>query len=338
MSAPSTHLPRTFALATESIEMTVTDYGGRIVSLRTPDRNGQMDDIVLGFDNLTEYYTDTHYFGALIGRYANRIARGRFCLDGRECQVITQPSGHALHGGSGFHSKRWHIETEPRALRMSYTSLDSEDGFPGTLSTTVTYALTDHELRIDYAAACDCDTVINLTNHSYFNLSALRSATILDHELQLHAERFTPVDAGLIPTGELRSVAGTPFDFRRPRRIGERIEMSDEQLAHAGGYDHNWVLAMQPSPAPRLAAEVYEPRSGRVLSVLTTEPGLQFYSGNFLDGPRGKHALEYGRRAAFCLETQHFPDSPNQPRFPSTVLRANTPFQSTTLYRCATRR
>jgi aldose 1-epimerase len=324
------------------VEARITNYGGIVVSLRVPDRNGNLADIVLGFDSLAEYLANpSPYFGALIGRYANRIAKGRFHLDGFEYHLDQNNGPNSLHGGAGgFDKKVWTPrETADGGLELQYRSKDGEGGFPGNLVVTATYHLTDsNELRIDYASTTDRDTVVNLTSHSYFNLRGAGSGDILGHQVTLLADRFTPADSTLIPTGELHAVAGTPFDFRKPTTIGARIEQDDEQLRLAGGYDHNWVL-MEHGKGLALAARVEEPESGRVLEVLTTEPGIQFYTANFLDGTiRGKAGRMYARRSALCLETQHFPDSPNHSNFPSTTLEAGDRFQSTTVYRFLTAR
>jgi aldose 1-epimerase len=315
----------------------ITNYGGIVVSLQTPDRNGRMADIVLGFDALDGYLTHPGtFFGALVGRYANRIGHARFLLEGREYRLEKNDGDNSLHGGSrGFDKRVWTPRELPDGgLELTYLSKDGEDGYPGNLTATAVYHLSDaNELRIDYSATTDKDTVVNLTNHSYFNLKGAGSGDILGHRLLLNADRFTPVDAGLIPTGELRSVHGTPLDFRKSTEIGARIEAADEQLKLAKGYDHNWVLNGN-GAGLNLAARVEEPSTGRTLEVLTTQPGVQFYTGNFLDGSiRGKGGKAYGRRSGFCLETQHFPDSPNRPAFPSTELKPGQRFQSTTVFR-----
>ena len=318
------------------LQARIADYAGVVVSLRTPDRTGAMADIVLGFDTLAEYLANpTQYFGAIIGRYGNRIANGRFTLDGVEYNLPRNNGETSLHGGdNGFFKRVFKSRVLPDGgVEMSYLSKDGEEGYPGNLSVTVTYRLTDGGLKIDYAATTDKDTVVNLTNHSYFNLKGAGSGDILGHELMMNADRFTPVDKNLIPTGELLGVAGTPFDFRRLTPIGARIEQNDEQLKIAGGYDHNWVLNKSGN-ALTLAARVEEPTTGRVMEVYTSEPGVQFYTGNFLDGTvKGKGGKVYARRSAFCLETQHFPDSPNHPAFPSTLLKPGQRYQSTTMYR-----
>lgn len=326
----------------KGVEVAITTYGGIVVSLKVPDRAGQLADVVLGFDSLDGYLKGHPYFGAIIGRYGNRIAKGRFTLGGVQYKLAQNNGENHLHGGiQGFDKAVWQAKevtaAEGPGLELSYVSKDGEEGYPGNLSVTVTYTLTeDNELKIDYTATTDQPTVLNLTNHSYFNLAGQGEGDILAHQVVINAGRFTPVDAGLIPTGALRSVEGTPFDFLQPHAIGERINAPDEQLKLGGGYDHNFVLDGQPGTL-RPAARVAEPASGRVLEVLTTEPGIQFYTGNFLDGTlRGKAAKLYQHRYGFCLETQHFPDSPNKPDFPSTVLKPGERYQTTTVYRFST--
>jgi len=321
-------------------EAKITNYGGIVVALSVPDRAGEADDVVLGYDNLADYIKDSPYFGALVGRYGNRIAEGRFTLNGVEYTLARNENGqNHLHGGDvGFDKAVWQArevagEGGP-GLELTYVSDDGEEGYPGRLRVKVVYTLTgDSGLRIDYEAATDKDTVLNLSQHSYFNLRGAGSGDILGHEMQIHADRFTPVDANLIPTGELRPVAGTPMDFTQPMAIGARIEADYEQLALGGGYDHNWVLnSGGGEPAP--AARVREPDTGRVMEVLTTEPGIQFYAGNFLDGSHvGKGGKAYQHRWGLCLETQHFPDSPNHPEFPSAVLKPGETYRQTTVYR-----
>jgi aldose 1-epimerase len=324
---------------TKGMEIKITNYGGIVVALRVPDRRGEFDDVVLGFDRLEEYLKGHPYFGAIIGRYANRIAGGRFTLNGISYQLTLNEGSNHLHGGRrGFDKVVWTARPVRSAqgvgVKLTYLSRDGEEGYPGNLSVTVTYLLTEeNELRIDYTATTDRDTIVNLTHHSYFNLAGHGRRDILDHLLQINAEYFTPIDAHLIPTGEIRLVRGTPFDFTRPTAIGARIEQDDEQLRFGRGYDHNWVLSGPPGTL-RLAARVIEPSSGRILEVWTTEPGLQFYSGNFLDGTiTGKDGRVYRHRYGFCLEPQHFPDSPNKPHFPSVVLRRGARYHTTTVYR-----
>lgn len=325
------------------MEVTVTNYGGIVVSLMAPDSHGTMKDVVLGFDSLSSYLVNDPYFGALIGRYGNRIGKGRFTLNGTEYNLATNNGANHLHGGIvGFDKVLWEVselEGETgKSLVLRYVSNDGEEGYPGTLSVRVVYALSDsNELKIDYEAKTDKPTVVNLTHHSYFNLAGAGNGTILGHELQILADTFTPVDKGLIPTGELRAVKGTPMDFTMPTTIGDRIDASDEQIRRAGGYDHNWVLG-KPAGTFGLAARVADNTSGRVMEVWTTEPGLQFYSGNFLDGSdMGKGGISYEYRYGFCLETQHFPDSPNKPSFPTTVLKPGETYNSSTVYRFLTR-
>jgi aldose 1-epimerase len=325
----------------------ISDYGGTVVRLLAPDRQGKLADVVLGFGSVEPYPKQSPYFGSLIGRVGNRIAQGRFTLDGRTYQLATNntPGGLActLHGGLvGFDKVVWEAESTTRerqpALRLHYTSRDGEEGFPGTLKVEVVYSLTaDNGLRIDYTATTDKATPVNLTNHSYFNLAGEGNGTILDHVLTVNARRYTPVDKGLIPTGEIASVTGTPFDFTKPHAIGESVNADHEQLRFGGGYDHNFVLDAQEG-ALALAATVYEPKSGRQLQVLTTEPGLQFYCGNFLDGKlTGKSGKPYVYRGGFCLEAQHYPDSINRPSFPTIVLRPGQTYRSATVYRFSTR-
>lgn len=321
---------------------TITNYGGIVTSLLVPDSAGRVADVVLGYDSLADYVRGSPYFGALVGRYANRIAGGRFALDGATYTLAANDHGQSLHGGlRGFDKVVWEAEpfhdSTQVGVHLSYASADGEEGYPGRLAVAVSYALTDaNELRIVYRATTDRPTVLNLSHHGYFNLAGHASGEILGHELTLLAGRFTPVDSLLIPTGELRPVDGTPFDFRMPTAIGARIAQEDEQLRFGRGYDHNWVLEGGEPREPRLAARLRDPRSGRAMEVLTTEPGIQFYSGNFLDGSNvGKGGVAYRHRAGLCLETQHFPDAPNHPGFPSAVLRPGRAFRSTTVYRFA---
>jgi len=326
-----------YTLTTNKLEARIMTYGGILVSLRAPDRNGKLGDIVLGYETLDGYIKNNPYFGAIIGRYGNRIGKGQFSLNHKQYSLPKNNGENTLHGGiKGFDKVIWKAaEVKTRngvALKLTYTSKDGEEGFPGNLSASVIYTLTDNnELRIDYSATTDKTTVVNLTHHSYFNLAG--EGSILQHELMINANRFTPVDAGLIPTGELRSVKGTPMDFTKSTVIGARIDQQYEQLTLGKGYDHNWVLNNRTGRLA-LAARAYEPGTGRVLEVLTTEPGLQFYSGNFLDGTiTGKGGQVYKQRYGFCLETQHFPDSPNKPRFPSTVLKPGQTYKSRTVYK-----
>lgn len=317
------------------IEVRAITYGGIILSLRTPDRDGRPADIVLGYDGLDGYLRDTPYFGAIVGRYGNRIAGGRFALDGVTYTLATNNGPNHLHGGiRGFDKVVWTgeaFETDSAVgVALSYTSPDGEEGYPGTLRARVTYTLTDDgRLVFDYAATTDRPTPVNLTQHSYFNLAG--AGDVHGHELTIAADRYTPVDATLIPTGELAPVDGTPFDFRAPTAIGARIDAADVQLKRGGGYDHNFVLTRADTGLAH-AARVVEPGSGRTLDVWTTEPGVQFYSGNFLDGSiTGKGGTVYAHRTGFCLETQHFPDSPNRPAFPSTILRPGEEYRSRTV-------
>jgi aldose 1-epimerase len=310
-------------------------YGGIITSLETPDRQGALDDVVLGFDDLEPYLAGTPYFGAIIGRYGNRIAGGRFTLEGETYELATNDGPNHLHGGvRGFDKVVWRGEPFENdstvGVAFTYTSPAGEEGYPGTLNARVTYTLTDrNELVVDYLATTDAPTPVNLTQHSYFNLAG--GGSILGHELMIDASAFTPVDSTLIPTGELRPVEGTPFDFRTPTAIGARIEQEHEQLANGLGYDHNFVLDRSGEGLAH-AARVVEPTTGRTLDIHTTEPGIQFYSGNFLDGTiTGKDGVVYEHRSGFCLETQHYPDSPNQPSFPSTVLRPGEEYRSRTI-------
>ena len=320
----------------KGMEVSVMTYGGIIVSLKTPDRAGRLADVVLGFGNLDGYLKGHPYFGAIIGRYGNRIAKGRFTLDGVTYKLARNNGENHLHGGiKGFDKVVWKArEAGPQSLELSYLSKDGEEGYPGNLSVTVTYTLTEAgELKIDYQATTDKPTVLNLTNHSYFNLAGQGEGDVLGHQVMIMADRFTPVDAGLIPTGELRAVDGTPFDFRMPRAIGERINAADEQLKLGKGYDHNFVLSGAAGTL-RQAARVVEPKSGRVMEVFTTEPAMQLYTGNFLDGTiTGKGGKVYQHRYGFCMETQHYPDSPNQAAFPSVVLRPGGRYQTTTVYK-----
>lgn len=323
------------------IELDVSTYGGIVTRLLAPDRDGELADIVLGHEWLEAYLAGTPYFGAIVGRYGNRIAGGRFTLDGTEYALATNNGPNHLHGGDrGFDKVVWSAESysndSEAGVVLTYVSPDGEEGYPGKLSVRVTYALTTTgDLQIDYEATTDAPTVVNLTHHGYWNLAGHGAGDILGHELTVHADRFTPVDEGLIPTGELRSVEDTPFDFREATAIGDRIEADDEQLTFGGGYDHNFVLnGWEDDGALRFATLLHEPVSGRKMEVLTTEPGLQFYSGNFLDGTdMGKGGVVYEHRNGLCLETQNFPDSPNQPGFPSTVLRPGERYRSTTVYR-----
>lgn len=320
------------------MQVAITNFGGIVVRIKVADRHGKSEDVVLGYDSLDGYLSDKAYFGAVVGRYGNRIAQGKFALDGATYTLARNNGENSLHGGiKGFNKAVWEAREgsaiDGPSVELTYTSKDGEEGYPGNLSVKVVYTLTDrNELKIDYSATTDKKTVLNLTNHSYFNLNPSGS-DILQHMLMIQADKFTPVDAGLIPTGELRSIAGTPFDFRKLTTIGARIEQDDEQLKLGKGYDHNFVLNKKGNGV-ELAARVVEPTTGRVLEVFTDQPGVQFYSGNFLDGTaRGKSGKVYQRRSAFCLETQHFPDSPNHPKFPTTELKPDEKYHSTTIYK-----
>jgi aldose 1-epimerase len=319
------------------VEARIMTYGGILVSLKVPDKSGHLGDVVLGYDNLDSYVKNSPYFGALIGRYGNRIAKGHFTLDGTACTLATNNYPNALHGGEkGFDKRVWSATTKESTdgpqLILEYLSKDGEEGYPGNLDVTATYTLMrDNALRLQYRATTDKDTVANLTQHSYFNLAG--QGDILNHLVTIRADRFTPVDATLIPTGELKPVEGTPFDFRAPTAIGARIGQEDEQLKFGGGYDHNWVINKEFGKLD-LMARVTEPESGRVLEVFSTEPGLQFYSGNFLDGTiTGKGGWVYQHRAAFCMEPQHYPDSPNRPEFPTVELKPGQVYHHTIMYR-----
>ena len=321
-------------------EASITNYGGAVVSLKVPDRNRKLADVVLGYDNADGYVKDTSFFGALVGRYGNRIGHAQFVLDGKTYTLAKNNGDNSLHGGiKGFNKALWAAKILPakdgQSLELSYLSKDGEEGFPGNLKVTVIYTLTDtNALKIEYSASTDKKTVVNLTSHGYFNLAGQGSGDILGHLLTIQADQFTPVDSGLIPTGELRDVMDTPFDFRKPTAIGARIDQLDEQLKLGGGYDHNFVLRMPMDRGESLAARVLEPTSGRVMEVWTTEPGIQFYTGNFLDGKTvGKGGTAYPKRSAFCLETQHFPDSPNHPKFPSVVLNPGDRYHTITTYK-----
>ncbi len=323
----------------KGMQVSITTYGGIVTALTAPDRRDRLADVVLGFDRLDLYLDGHPYFGAIVGRYANRISKGTFTLAGKTHTLTVNSNDNHIHGGvKGFDKKLW--EPQPRSTRagsqleLACVSEDGEEGYPGRLEVTVTYTLThDSTLRIDYRATTDKATPVNLTNHSYFNLAGHGSGSILDHRVSINADRFTPIESGLVPTGALRKVTGTPMDLRKPIVIGEGIDDDDEQLDLAGGYDHNWVLNKDDGDMP-LAARISDPATGRVMEVLTREPGMQFYTANFLDGSLvGKDGAAYTRRCALCLETQHFPDSPNQPAFPSTILGPGDLYDTTTIYR-----
>ncbi len=319
----------------KGLQVAITNYGAIVTSIRFPDAKGMDGDVALGYNTLDDYLKSSPYFGAIVGRYGNRIAKGKFSLNGAEYKLAINNGENTLHGGKeGFDKRLWTVREAPGGIELTYTSPDGEEGYPGRLTAVVTYTLTPgNELRIDYSATTDKETVVNLTNHTYFNLAGEGSGEILDHEVMIDADKFTPVDVGLIPTGELKPVEGTPFDFRKATPIGARIGQTDEQLKFGKGYDHNWVLNHADGKLS-LAARVRDPKTGRILEVSTTEPGLQFYTGNFLDGTlHGKSGKPYNFRNGFCMETQHFPDSPNQKAFPSTVLKPGAPYKSTTIYK-----
>jgi len=328
-----------WSLANGGTKLKVLSYGGIVQSLEIPDRHGRYKNVSLGFDTIEDYVASSPYFGALIGRYGNRIAKGRFTLDGKSYQLSVNDGVNSLHGGAkGFDKRVWDIEPFTKGsdvgLYLYYTSVDGEMGYPGTLKVKVTYTLTKHgDWRIDYEATTDKATVVNLTSHVYWNLAGEGSGSIYDHELKIAAARYTPVDSGLIPTGELAEVAGTPFDFRHTKTVGEDIRVAHQQLLYGKGIDHNWVLDKGITAKPEHIATLKDPSSGRTLKISTTEPGLQFYSGNFLDGTLvGTGGHIYRQSDALCLETQHFPDSPNHPSFPSTVLRPGQTYRTTTVH------
>ncbi len=324
-------------------EARIMNYGGIVQSLRVPDRHGNFDDVVLGYDDLAGYVANNPYFGCLVGRYGNRIGSAKFTLDGRTYTLAANNGPNSLHGGlKGFDKVVWNARTlvtkTGPALELTYVSKDGEEGFPGNLKVTAVYTLTeDNALRLDFTATTDKPTVVNLTHHSYFNLRGQGKGDILGHEVYINSDKTTPVDKELITTGEYASVAGTPFDFRKPTAIGARIDDPDTQLQYGPGYDHNWVIN-KPLGQLGLQARVYEPTTGRVMEVWSDEPGLQFYAGNFLDGTiTGKGGAVYQRRNAFCMEPQHYPDSPNKPNFPSVVLRPGETFKNTIIYKFSTR-
>ncbi len=324
-----------YTMQNKEASVSITTFGARVVSLKTHDRTGKMGDVVLGYDAVADYEADkSTYFGAIVGRYGNRIAKGTFVVGGETFHVPLNNNANALHGGTvGFDHKVWTAVPIADGVEMTLVSPDGEMGFPGELTAHVRYTLKGSALHIDYTATTTRPTPVNLTNHSYFNLSGNPAGTILDEDLMLDADRYTPVDAGLIPTGSLDPVAGTPFDFRKSTAIGARIHQDNEQLKLAGGYDHNFVLNTASSKGLHTAAKVYDRVSGRTLVVTTTEPGIQFYSGNFLDGTKhGKGGIAYARYAGLCLETQHFPDSPNEPSFPSTILKPGETLHSSTVF------
>jgi aldose 1-epimerase len=327
--------------ASAGMEALITNYGGTVMSLRAPDARGTLEDVVLGYDRPEDYAKVSPYFGCLVGRYGNRIAKARFSLDGKTYELAANNGENSLHGGiKGFDKVVWAARPMQSdlvpALELRYLSKDGEEGFPGNLDVTARYTLTaDRGLRLDFSATTDKKTIVNLTHHSYFNLAG--KGDVLGHEVFINAKRFTPVDATLIATGELRSVAGTPFDFTKPTAIGARIDGNDEQLRFGGGYDHNWVID-KPLGELGLLARVFEPTTRRTMEVLSTEPGTQLYTGNYLDGTiTGKRGWRYTKRAAFCFEPQHYPDTPNQPTFPSVALAPGETYKSTIIYKFGAR-
>jgi aldose 1-epimerase len=323
-----------YTLNNHDLTVRITTFGARVVSIEAPDRSGKMGDVVLGYDNVGAYEADkSTYFGSIVGRYGNRIAKGTFTIDGKPYHVPLNNNGNALHGGpAGFSSKVWSGKEVPDGVEMTLVSPDGDMGFPGTLTARVRYTVEGKSLKINYIATTTKPTVVNLTNHSYFNLAGDGKGTILDEVLMIPADCYTPVDATQIPTGELAPVEGTPFDFRKPTAIGARINDTNEQLKIGGGYDHNWALNGAGDDL-HVAAKAYDPSSGRTLTVTTTQPGVQFYSGNFLDGSKtGKFGVTYQKYAGFCLETQHFPDAPNQPKFTSTLLKPGETMHSETVF------
>ena len=331
-----------YTLKNADLDVGIATYGARIVWLKTKDRDGKVADVVLGYKSVDGYVaegTAKTYFGSIVGRYGNRIRAGKFSIDGKQYQVPPNNNGNALHGGPhGFDDQLWTGKEVPGGVEMSLLSKDGDMGFPGTLTVHVRYTLVDGSVQIAYSATTDKPTVTNITNHSYFNLSGEGSGTILNEVLMLNADEYTPVDAGLIPVGGPKPVEGTPFDFRKPTPIGARIDQPNEQLKIAGGYDHNWVLNGK-NGEMKLAAKLYDPKSGRVLTVTTTQPGVQFYSGNFLNGSfKGNAGVAYSKNTGLCLETQHYPDSPNQPDFPSTLLKPGETMHSTTVFTFSTQK
>lgn len=330
-----------YTLKSGAIEARVITYGGIVQSIKVPDKNGKIADVVLGFDSLDGYTggpkPNPAFFGAIIGRYANRIGGGQFTLDGQTYHTPLNDGPNTLHGGpKGFDKAVWKAKEVPHGVELTHVSPDGDSGFPGTLTAVVRYTLVGKDLKIEYSATTDKDTVLNLTNHSYFNLAGQGNGDILQNQVKINATRYTPVNDNLIPTGELAQVAGTPLDFRKSAVVGARINDGNDQLKKGHGYDHNWVLDSGGKFSE--AAEVYEPSSGRVLQVLTDQPGVQFYTGNFLDGTIiGKGGKAYQRREALCLETQHFPDSPNHPKFPTTELKPGQKYHTVTVFRFSAR-
>ena len=320
-----------YTLKNAKIEARVSTYGATLISVKTADRNGKFADVVLGYDSLQGYLSDQCFLGAIVGRYGNRIAKGSFEIDGQKYQLPLNNGENSLHGGpEGFDKKIWAAKAGSNSIAFTLVSPDGDMGYPGALSIEVVYTLEDSALRLDYTATTDKATVVNLTNHAYFNLHGDDQGNVLDQEMTLYADRFTPTDAGLIPTGELAEVAGTPLDFRTSTVIGERINAKFEPIQLAGGYDHNFAVNGTIGEL-RPAAKLYDPASGRVLTVSTTEPGIQFYSGNFLGGAIGRHGVEYAKNSGLCLETQHYPDAPNHPSFPTTLLKPGETLRSTTV-------
>ena len=331
-----------YILKDPDLEVHITNYGARVVAIKSKDRNGQAGDVVLGYNSVEGYVAEKAaktYFGAIVGRYGNRVRGGKFSIDGHAYQIPLNNNGNALHGGPhGFDDQVWTGKALEDGVEMTLLSKDGDMGFPGNLTVNVRYTLVGDALHIDYSATTDKATVINVTNHSYFNLGGIDSGPILGEELTINGEQYTPVDAGLIPVGGVKPVAGTPFDFTKPTVIGARINDANDQLKIAGGYDHNWVLHGT-NGVMKLAARVYDPKTGRMLAVTTTEPGVQFYSGNFLDGAfKSPNGIPYAKYSGLCLETQHFPDSPNQPAFPSTVLKPGETMHSTTVFTFSARK
>jgi aldose 1-epimerase len=329
-----------YTLTSKTLTVRITTFGARIVSIEAPDKAGHKADVVLGYDNVAGYEADTGtYFGAIVGRYGNRIKAGNFSIDGKSFHVPVNNNGNALHGGpGGFSTKVWTAKELVNGVEMTMVSPDGDMGFPGQLILHVDYYLAGNMLRIEYTATTSAPTVLNPTNHAYFNLAGDGKGNILDTVVQIPADKYTPTDAVSIPLGQLAPVQGTPFDFRKPTSIGSRVNTDDAQLKIGQGYDHNFVLSSPPVKGGlRLAAIAYDPTSGRELKVVTTEPGVQFYGGNFIDGQKGSHGVTYAKNSGFCFETQHFPDSPNEPSFPSTVLRPGTTFHSETDFIFTTR-
>lgn len=325
-----------YVLKNKDIQVAITNYGGRIVGLIVPDKNGKPTDVVIGFNGVNDYQQANEvFYGPLIGRYGNRIAKGQFTLNGKAYKLATNNGVNHLHGGpTGFHTRVWDAkQIDDKTLELSYVSKDGEEGYPGNLTVKVIYSLTDNNgLQIDYTATTDQDTPVNLTNHAFFNLNGEGSGTVNNHLLMLNADRYSPVDSTLIPTGEPASVAGTPFDFRKPTAIGAHIEEANEQLKNGGGYDHNFVLNKKGTGMTK-AAEVVGDQSGIKMEVLTTEPAIQFYGGNFMKGnDTGKYGKAFGYREAFCLETQHYPDSPNHSTYPNTILKPGQTYRQTSVY------